>query len=175
VFTRRRFAGLTASLPFGLSGQYEESRGETPWVPSPDEVIETMLRMAKVTRRDTVLDLGCGDGRVVVMAARKFGARGIGIDIEPERIRESRQAARVAGVSRRVRFIEQDFHHANISGASVVTMYLFTGVMAKLKPKLRAELKPGTRLVAYQFNGMGDWAPDQVDRSHKYPVFLWTV
>jgi SAM-dependent methyltransferase len=167
--TRRGFV-LSPAL---LRAQYEESRGETPWVPTPDAVIETMLRMARVTRRDRVYDLGCGDGRILIAAARKYGCRGVGIDIEPERIGESRAAAQAAGVDRLLRFVEGDFHTASVGDASVVVIYLYTRVMAKLKPKLLAELKPGTRLVAYQFNGFGDWAPAAVDRRHDYPVYLW--
>lgn len=159
-----------------LLAQYEDSRlGETPWVPTPDDVIATMLRLTRVTAKDVVYDLGCGDGRIVIAAARDFHARGVGIDIEPERIREAKEAARAAKVTRRVRFLRQDLHQARIGEASVVTIYLFTKVIARLKPKLLAELKPGTRIVSYQFNGMGDWQPDEVASQHQYPVYLWTV
>jgi len=170
---RRDF--LLSSLPAPVLAQYEESRGETPWVPSPDEVIDTMLRLARVGQRDTVYDLGCGDGRIVIAAARDFGARAVGIDIEPERIAEANEAARKAAVSERVRFLEQDFHQADLSAATVVALYLYTREMTKLKPKLLAQLKPGARVVAYQFNGMGDWKPESVIRKHDYPVYLWTV
>lgn len=170
--TRRTL--LLAATP--ALAQYEESRrGETPWVPTPDDVIATMLRLAKVTAQDTVYDLGCGDGRIVIAAARDFGARGVGIDIDIERIREAQTAAREAKVTKRVRFIEQDLHKARIAGATVVTIYLFTKVMARLKPKLLAELKPGTRIVAYQFNGLDGWPPEEVVRTHQYPVYRWTV
>jgi SAM-dependent methyltransferase len=174
---RRAFCGLGAVgfVSSKLLGQYEESRGETPWVPTPDDVIQTMLRMARVTRRDRVYDLGCGDGRILITAARQFGCRGVGIDIEPERIRESREGARAARVDRLLRFEEGDFHSTSVREATVVMVYLFTRVMAKLKPKLLAELRPGTRVVAYQFNGFGDWTPAQVDKRHDYPVYLWTV
>lgn len=134
-----------------------------------------MLRTAKVTPRDTVLDLGCGDGRIVVAAARDFGARGFGIDIEPVRIAEANAAAKAAGVTDRVRFLEQDFHSADFRGATVVTIYLYTRVMAKLKAKLLAELAPGSRIVAYQFNGMGEWKPRKTVRKHHYPIYLWIV
>ena len=155
--------------------QYEESRGETPWVPSPDEVIHTMLQAARVKRRDVVYDLGCGDGRIVIAAARDFGARAVGIDIEPERIREATEAGRAAGVADRVRFIEQDFHQSNIGEASVLALYLYTREMTKLKPKILSQMKPGSRVVAYQFNGMGDWKPAKVIRRHHHPVYLWIV
>jgi cyclopropane fatty-acyl-phospholipid synthase-like methyltransferase len=144
-------------------------------VPSPDEVIDTMLRLARVTSDDVVFDLGCGDGRIVIAAARKFGARGVGIDIEPERIREAIEAAKATGVAGRTRFLEQDLHHANVSEATVVTLYLFTQEIEKLKPRLLEQLKPGSRIVAYQFNGMGSWRPKQIVRKHRHPVFLWVV
>jgi ubiquinone/menaquinone biosynthesis C-methylase UbiE len=165
---RRSFLAL-------LTPQYEESRGQTPWVPSPDEVIATMLRLARVTAKDTVYDLGCGDGRIVIAAARDFRARAVGIDIEPERIAEARAAADLAGVGGKVRFVVEDFHQSDVSEATVVALYLFTAEIAKLKPRLLAQLKPGSRVVAYQFNGMGDWKPSKIVRKHHYPVFLWTV
>lgn len=155
--------------------QYEESKGEVPWVPTPDEVMNTMFRMAGVTARDVVYDLGSGDGRVLIYAAKKFGARGVGIEIEGHRVQEARHAAASARLARRLRFIEQDLFQAHIGEATVVFLYLFTAVMARLKPKLLAELRPGTRVIAYQFNGMGGWKPDRIDTSHHYPIYLWTV
>lgn len=169
---RRAFLPLISSLAYG---QYEESKGDVPWVPTPDEVMDTLFRMAKLTAKDVVYDLGSGDGRVVIYAAKKFGARGVGVEIEGHRVREAREAARAAGLSKRATFVEQDLFKAKIGGASVVFLYLYTAVIARLKPKLLAELKPGTRIVAYQFNGMGDWAPAAVDRSHEYPAYLWVV
>ncbi|MCC6537160.1 MAG: class I SAM-dependent methyltransferase [Bryobacterales bacterium] len=172
---RRELLAMAWPAAAVTAAQYEESRGETPWVPTPDEVVDTMLRLAQVTASDTVLDLGCGDGRIVVAAARDFGARGIGLDIEPVRIEEANAAARKARVAERVRFAVQDFHAAHFGEATVVTIYLYTSVMAKLKPKLLAELKPGTRVVAYQFNGMGGWKPRKTVKKHHYPVYLWIV
>jgi len=170
---RRRLLLPLLSLP--ALAQYEESKGDVPWVPTPDEVIDTMFRMAGVTAKDTVFDLGSGDGRVVLYAARHFQARGVGIEIESHRVAEARAAARAAGLSRRVRFIEQDLFKADLKSATVVYLYLYTAVMTRLKPKLLAELKPGSRVVAYQFNGMGDWLPDRVDKTHPYPAYLWTI
>ncbi len=161
--------------PLALPAQYEESRGETPWVPSPDEVIETMLRLAKVNSRDVVYDLGCGDGRIVIAAAQHFGARAVGIDIEPVRIAEATAAAKSADVSERVRFVEQDFHQTDLTPATVIALYLYTREMTKLKPRILAQLKPGSRVVAYQFNGMGEWKPKKVNRKHHYPIYLWIV
>lgn len=162
-------------LSGALFAQYEESKGDVPWVPTPDEVIGTLFRMAKVTARDVVYDLGSGDGRVLIYAAKHFGTRGVGIEIEGHRVREARAAAAAAGVTGRVEFIERDLFNAEIGEATVVFLYLFTAVMSRLKPKLFAELKPGTRVVAYQFNGMGDWKPARVNRRHPYPAYLWIV
>ncbi|MEZ5352822.1 MAG: class I SAM-dependent methyltransferase [Bryobacteraceae bacterium] len=166
-----------ACLPgAAISGaQYEESRGEVPWVPTPEEVVETMLEMARVGPGDVVYDLGCGDGRIVIAAARKYGARGVGVDIEPERIREANEAARAAGVAGRVRFVEQDFFKTDVSEATVVALYLFSKINERLKPRLLRELKAGSRVVLYQFNGMGDWKPKRVIRKHHYPVYLFEV
>lgn len=158
-----------------LFAQYEESKGDVPWVPTPDEVMNTLFRMAAVTPRDTVYDLGSGDGRVLIYAAKHFGARGVGIEIEGHRVLEARAAAKRAGVARRVKFLEQDLFKADIRPATVVFMYLYTAVMTRLQPKLLADLSPGTRVVAYQFNGLRDWKPDRVDNTHSYPAYLWTI
>ena len=172
---RMKRRDLFPLVSFPALAQYEESKGDVPWVPTPDEVMETVFRMARVTAADTVYDLGSGDGRVVIYAARRFGARGVGIEIEGHRVAEAREAARQAGVSERVRFVEKDLFAAEIGEATVVFVYLYTAVMARLKPKLLAELKPGTRVVGYQFNGMGDWQPRRVDRRHAHPAYLWVV
>jgi len=155
--------------------QYLETRGEAPWVPTPDEVIDTMLRLTRVGPNDIVYDLGCGDGRIVIAAAKNFGARGVGIEIEPELVAEARAAAKDARVESRVEFIEQDLFKADFSRATVVTLYLFTRMNERLKPRLLNELKPGSRVVAYQFNGMGDWKPLEVVTTHNHPVYFWVV
>jgi SAM-dependent methyltransferase len=132
---------------------------DVPFVPTTERAVGEMLRLARVGKSDVVYDLGCGDGRIVITAAKKFGARGVGIDIDPERIAEARANARKAGVGHLVRFIEQDLFEADIREASVVTLFLLNHVNVKLKPKLLAELKPGTRVVSNTFD-MGDWKPD---------------
>ncbi len=169
---RRAFLPLCANLAFA---QYEESKGEVPWVPTPDEVMDTLFRMAKLSARDTLIDLGSGDGRVLIYAAKKFGARGIGIEIEGHRVKEAEAAARAAGVADRVRFIEQDLFQADLTSATVVFTYLYTAVMARVKPRILSQCKPGTRVIAYQFNGMGEWKPSRVNRRHDYPAYLWVV
>ncbi len=155
---------------------------DVPYVPTTEPAVEAMLSLAKVTKNDVVYDLGCGDGRIVVTAARKFGARGVGIDINPERIAEARENARKNGVEHLVKFIEGDLFEADIHEASVVTLFLLSSVNLKLRPKLLAELKPGTRVVSNTFD-MGDWKPDKefsLDDngegsylSHKF--YLWVI
>lgn len=136
-----------------------------------------MLELAEVSSKDTVYDLGCGDGRVVITAAKKYGARGVGIDIDKDRIDESRRNAREAGVSSLVRFEKGDILDADVSGATVVTLYLVSSANLKLRPILTKQLPPGARIVSHSF-GMGDWQPDKVDkftdgRGDQRVLYLW--
>jgi len=136
-----------------------------------------MLQLAEVTSKDTVYDLGCGDGRVVITAAKKYGARGVGIDIDKERIDESRRNARDAGVSSLVRFERGDILAADVSPATVVMLYLVSSANLKLRPILTKQLAPGARIVSHSF-GMGDWKPDKVDtftdgRGDQRTLYLW--
>ena len=151
---------------------------DVPYVPTPEAVVERMLRMAKVGKADTVYDLGCGDGRIVITAAREYGARGVGYDIDPRRIEESNQNARAAGVTDRVRFVRGDLFKADLSEATVVALYLLPDVNLRLRPKLLAELKPGTRVVSHNY-GMGDWDPDEMDEVEvdgvPHYIFSWTI
>jgi len=156
-----------SDAPFGASG-------DVPYVPTPPEVVEAMLKLANVTSNDVVYDLGCGDGRIVITAASEYGASGVGFDINPERISEARENAKAAGVEGRVHFTEQNLFDADISNASVVTLYLLSSVNLKLRPKLWRELKPGTRVVSHLFS-MGDWKPDQEINVDGRRVFLWTI
>ena len=147
---------------------------DVPFVPTPELVVERMLDMAKVGPQDVVYDLGSGDGRIVIAAARKRGARGVGIDIDPARISESRENARKAGVTKRVEFRQEDLFKAEIGDATVVTLYLLPSLNLKLKPKLLADLKPGTRVVSYGFD-MGDWKPNAAVEVFSSTVYLWVV
>ena len=147
---------------------------DVPFVPTPERVVDKMLDIAKVGPADIVYDLGSGDGRIVIAAAKKYGARGVGIDIDPDRIKEARANARKAGVEKRVEFREGDLFEASIADATVVTIYLLSGINLKLKPKLLAELKPGTRIVSHAFD-MGDWAPEQTAKVGGTSVYLWRV
>jgi SAM-dependent methyltransferase len=137
----------------------QQKEPEVPYVSTPDEVVAEMLRIANVGKDDVVYDLGCGDGRIVITAAKMYGCRGVGIDINPERIRESRENAIKAGVSDKVQFIQMDLFEADITEASVVTIYLLSGVNLRLRPKLFRELSPGSRVVSHEFS-MGKWEPD---------------
>ena len=144
------------------------------FVPTPNDVVDKMLEIAAVTSKDIVYDLGCGDGRIPITAAQRYGARGVGIDIDPQRIRESRENAAKARVEDKVRFIEGDLFEANIAEATVVTLYLLTSLNAKLRPKLLKDLKPGTRVVSHGF-GMGDWEPEQRAHVGANAVLLWRI
>jgi SAM-dependent methyltransferase len=145
-----------------------------PYVPTPHDVVEQMLRMADVGSDDLVYDLGSGDGRIVIAAAQRYGARGVGIDVDPVRIEESRANAEQAGVADRVEFIQANVFEADFREATVVTLYMLTRVNVKLKPRLLSELRPGTPVVSHAF-GMGNWQPDETWRDGHIRVFLWYV
>ena len=147
---------------------------DVPFVPTPEKVVERMLDLAQVGPKDVVYDLGSGDGRIVIAAAKRHGARGVGIDIDPERIKEARANARKAGVANRVEFREGNLFDADIREATVVTTYLLSGINLKLRPKLLAELKPGTRVVSHAFD-MGDWKPDGSAKVGTSSVYYWVI
>ena len=151
---------------------------DAPYVSTPAPVVAAMLRLAEVRKDDMVYDLGCGDGRIVIAAARDHGARGVGIDIDPRRIEEANAAARSAGVSGRVRFAVQDLFQTDFSEATVMALYLYPELNAKLLPKLRAELKPGARVVSHQFT-IGDWAPERMETvwsdTMAHSIYAWKV
>lgn len=144
------------------------------YVPTRDTVVDAMLRMAKVESDDVVYDLGSGDGRIVIAAAKKFGARGVGIDIDPERISESQENARNARVTDKVKFIKADLFESDFSEATVVTLYLLGRLNERLKPMLFEQLKPGTRIVSHAFD-MGDWQPEQTQMVDGTTIYLWTI
>ena len=144
------------------------------FVPTPQEVVDAMLEVAKVTKNDVVYDLGSGDGRIPVTAAKKYGARAVGIDIDPQRIKEANANAQTAGVTDKVKFLNADLFTTDISEASVVTLYLLPSLNVKLMPKLKAELKPGTRIVSHAFD-MGDWKPEQTLNVNGRTVYYWTI
>lgn len=139
-----------------------QSTSLAPYVPTPDDVVQRMLRLARVTPSDVVYDLGCGDGRIVIAAARAFGAHGVGVDIDPQRIAEAVAEAELAGVSHLVTFRVEDAMTTDVTPATVVTTYLLTASNVKLRPRLTRQLRPGSRIVAHGFS-MGDWEPEVVD------------
>jgi SAM-dependent methyltransferase len=145
------------------------------YVPTPEAVVDAMLKAAKVGPNDVVYDLGCGDGRIVIAAVKDFGAkRGVGVDIDPQRIREARENAQAAKVADRVKIVEGDLFTMDFRDATVVALYLLPSLNLKLRPKLLAELRPGTRIVSHAFD-MGDWAPEQTLQVDGKTVYLWTV
>ena len=145
------------------------------FLPTPQEVVTAMLRMAHVGPGDVVYDLGSGDGRIPIAAVKEFGAaRGVGIDLDETRNLEARAIARRAGVDKRVTFVTQSLYDADLRPATVVTLYMGLAVNMKMRPKLRTELKPGSRVVSHVFD-MGDWMPDQTQIIDARPVFLWTI
>ena len=176
---RRQFLAGVGALGFtGLLGAQDKGvalRGpDVIFVPTPGEVVDTMLRMAAVTKNDTVYDLGCGDGRIVITAAQRYGARGVGIDIDPDRVSEATENVKKAKVADRVRIIRGDLFEADISAATVVTLYLLTDLNLKLRPKLLRDLKPGTRVVSHAFT-MGDWSPERTAEVAGTTVYLWRI
>ncbi|MCX6561186.1 MAG: class I SAM-dependent methyltransferase [Candidatus Aminicenantes bacterium] len=175
--TRFAFAlGLVlAAAGLGLA---QDIQLDVPYVPTRTAVVDEMLRLARVTKDDVVYDLGCGDGRLVIGAAQKYGARGVGFDIDPERIKECLENAQKAGVMDKVKFILGDLFEADFREATVMPMYLLTSVNLKLRPKILKELRPGARVVSHNF-GMDNWRPDEqtIVRVEDVPhdVFLWIV
>ena len=162
----------TAQAPAQATAKLREP--DVIYVPTPPAVVEAMLNVAGVKSTDIVYDLGSGDGRIPIAAAQKFGARGIGIDINPERIKEANENAIKAGVTDKVKFMNADLFETNISEATVVTLYLLPTLNEKLRPKLLRDLKPGTRIVSHAFR-MGDWQPEKTLNVEGREVFFWTI
>jgi predicted O-methyltransferase YrrM len=162
-----------------------KSQGATPskqlrspdvvYVPTPAEAVDAMLKVAKVGKGDVVYDLGSGDGRIPIMAVQKYNAaRAVGIDINPDRIKEAQANLKAAGLGDRVRFLNEDLFQADISEATVVTLYLLPSLNLKLLPKLLSELKPGTRIVSHAFD-MGTWKPEQTLNAGGSTIYFWTI
>ena len=151
-----------------------------PFVPSPEDVVDRMLALAAVAKGDTVLDLGCGDGRIPIRAAQKYGARGIGVDIDPRLIDVARANAKKAGVEALVEFRLEDAMTTDLSQASVVTLYLLSSSNAKLRPRLQQDLKPGARVVSHAFSMGPEWPADTIDRfssvrGDEITLYLWKI
>jgi precorrin-6B methylase 2 len=152
-----------------------EVKKDVPYVPTQPETVKAMLEMANVGKDDIVYDLGCGDGRIVIAAVKDFGAKkAIGVDIDPQRIKEANENAKQAGVADKVKFIQGDLFKQNYSEATVVTLYLLPSVNLRLRPKLLDELKPGTRVVSHDFD-MGEWKPEKTQSLEGDTVYFWTI
>ncbi len=169
----------------GAAAQSPQPRRQpdVPFVPTTEQAVQAMLKLGEVKKTDILYDLGCGDGRIVIAAAKTFGAHAVGIDINPERIKEAKENAAKAGVEKLVRFEENDLFEADIHEATVVTLFLLPNINLKLRPKLLKDLKPGTRIVSNTFD-MGDWKAekeatvgdsDDEDSYLSHHLFLWIV
>ncbi len=168
-------AGSKAPSNGGTTGGKQLRAPDVVFVPTPQEAVDAMLKVAKVGKEDVVYDLGSGDGRIPITAVQKYNAaRAVGIDINPERIKEAQANLKAAGVGDRVRFLNEDLFQANISDATVVTLYLLPSLNLKLLPKLLSELKPGTRIVSHAFD-MGTWKPEQTLNAGGSTVYFWTI
>ena len=168
-----------------------EKKPDVPYMPTHEKVVAEMLKVAKVGKDDILYDLGSGDGRIVITAAKEFGARGVGVDIDPDLIREARENAVKAGVADKVKFVQQDLFETDIREATVVTLYLWPEINRRLRPKLLSDLKPGTRVVSHNHD-MGDWKPLKTVRvrvpheyiisktlnmrvPHQHKIYYWVV
>ena len=169
-------AALEPQFPLNVA-QAQPRRNQAPdviFVPTPQEVVDEMLRLANVKKGDVLYDLGSGDGRIPVTAAKKFGVRAVGIDIDPERIQEANENAKRNGVTSLVKFRNEDLFQADFHEATVVTLYLLPDLNVKLMPRLMEQLKPGSRIVSHQFD-MGTWRPDKRVELSGRTIYLWTV
>jgi cyclopropane fatty-acyl-phospholipid synthase-like methyltransferase len=164
------FAASAAAQPFKGAKQ-----PDVRYVPSPDSVVDAMLQLAQVTAADIVVDLGSGDGRIPIAAAAKYGAFGVGVEIDARLNREAADNARKAGVADRVRFLTQDLFEADISQATIVTLFLLPRINQELIPKLKRELRPGTRIVSHQFDMGEQWPPEQSQDVNGLMIYMWTI
>jgi predicted RNA methylase len=166
---------ILAALVAPSSAQQAPLRSpDVIFVPTPQEVVDAMLKLAKVTKNDVVYDLGSGDGRIPITAAKTYGARGVGIDIDPQRIKEANENLKNAGVGDRVKFLNQDLFTTDISEATVVTLYLLPSLNLKLMPILNKQLKPGTRIVSHAFD-MGDAKAIETLNVNGRTIYFWTT
>jgi SAM-dependent methyltransferase len=179
ILTAVALVGCGAGAPTaGVSDPAAPAKLDVIFVATDLEIVNAMLALAGVTRGDVLYDLGCGDGRIVITAAKEFGAQGVGVDLDPRRIREAQANAVRAGVADRVTFRVQDIFDTDIQPATVVTLFLSPEVNARLRPKLTSQLKPGTRIVSHRY-GIGDWVPELTEtlsvRGTRNHIFLWRV
>jgi ubiquinone/menaquinone biosynthesis C-methylase UbiE len=176
--TRRdfmRLAGALAAAPLARAQDVGPPKLDVPYVPTPPEIVAVMLDMGAVTARDVLYDLGCGDGRIVITAAKERGTRGVGIDIDPQRIDEARQAAREARVTDKVQFRVGDLFASDFSEASVVTLYLLPQINQQLRPQLWRQLAVGTRVVSHEFDMGERWPAERIETIGYRRVLAWTI
>ncbi len=166
---------LPATGAAGAADAAGKPRLDVPYVPTRPEVVQAMLKLAGVKSGDTLYDLGCGDGRIVITAAQSYGARGVGIDLNPERIAEAKANAQEAGVEDKVRFVQQDLLKSDFSDADVVSLYLLPSVNLKLRPQLWKQLKTGTRIVSHDFDMGPDWPPERTVDVGGSTIYRWTI
>ncbi|HWP17951.1 MAG TPA: class I SAM-dependent methyltransferase [Burkholderiaceae bacterium] len=174
---RRLVLSLLVGMAFGAAQAQEGGAValDVPYVPTPQPVVDKMLEMAQVTSKDVLYDLGCGDGRLVVTAAKKYGARGVGIDLDPQRIAEAKSNAKSAGVSRQVDFRVGDLFKSDVSEATVVTLYLLPEVNRRLRPQLWKQLPVGARVVSHDFDMGPEWPPERTERVGHKTIYYWTI
>jgi len=163
--------GASAAPPIAQS---DRPKLDVPYVPTPRHIVDKMLELAAPTADDYLIDLGCGDGRIPITAAQRFGTRGLGVDIDPRRIVEARQNADEAGVTDKVEFRQEDLFQTDISQATILTLYLLPSVNIKLRPRILKELRPGARVVSHDWD-MGDWRADQEVKLGNKKIFMWVV
>jgi predicted O-methyltransferase YrrM len=178
LYAGSSFVNAEEASAVSFEAEAENQRDGKPdvvYVPTPQPAVDAMLEMAQVRDGDVLYDLGSGDGRIPITAARKYNIRAIGIDIDPERIAEANANARAAGVTDRVTFRQEDLFQSDFSDATVVTLYLLQRLNEKLKPRLLTELKPGTRIVSHAFTMGDDWPPEQTVTVDGSTLYLWTV
>jgi SAM-dependent methyltransferase len=150
-------------------------KADVLYIPTPQHVVDAMLELAQIKADDVVYDLGSGDGRIVITAAKKYGAKGVGIEIDPALVQRARQNAEDAGVADRVRFVSENLFDADLSDATVVTLYLLQSLNERLRPKLVRELKPGARVVSHVFNMGPEWPPEKTVTVDGSRIFLWSI
>jgi len=150
-------------------------KADVVYVPTPQPVVDAMLALANVKKTDVVYDLGSGDGRIVITAAQKYGARGVGIELDPDLVKKARANAAAAGVANKVRFVTQNLFEADLRPATVVTLYLLQSINERLRPKLVRELSPGTRVVSHVFNMGPEWPPERTETIDRSRIYLWSI
>lgn len=167
-------AAVFIALPVKLSHAQSPAL-DVPYVPTPQIVVERMLEIAKVNKGDVLYDLGSGDGRIVITGAKRYGARGVGIDLDPQRVREAQENAKKAGVEKQVQFIAGNLFKTDLSPANVVTLYLLNSVNRDLRPQLWRQLKVGTRVVSHAFDMGAEWPPERTETVGGRTIYYWTI